>query len=272
MYQEAQRFIHAIFKEDLSILNVLDSDWTFLNEELAGHYRIEGVKGPEFRRVKINRSERGGLLGMGGVLTLTSHPARTSPVGRGVFVLAQVLGTPPPPPPPNAANQFEEKISRSTNLTARQQLEMHRDNPACSSCHRRIDPVGFSLEAFDAIGRFRTKDAASGQPIDTRTVLPDGVALESFADLKQALLRGREKDKFVRNFCRQLLAYALGRGVDWRDLELLRRMERSLAAKQYRVSAAVEEIVRSSQFRAAGNGTVKLAVVKLAVVSRENRQ
>jgi hypothetical protein len=259
MYQEPLRFTHAILRDDVSILNLLDSDSTFVNEELARHYGMEGVRGAEFRRVPVDRAERGGLLGMGATLTLTSHPARTSPVSRGVFVLSQLLGTPPPPPPPDATNRFEEKISQSANLTAREQVEMHRANPACASCHRRIDPVGFSLENFDAIGRFRARDPASGKAIDTSTVMPDGAAVSSFAELKQALASGREKDKFVRNFCRQLLAYALGRGIDWQDLDLLRRMEKSLAAKEYRISAAVEEIVRSSQFRGAGRAANQLA-------------
>jgi hypothetical protein len=249
MYQEALRFTHRMIQDDGSILNMLDSGSTFVNEELARHYGIADVHGPEFRPVAVDRSQRGGLLGMAGVLTLTSHPARTSPVSRGVFVLSQVLGSPPPPPPPNAASQFEEKIARSANLTARQQLEMHRNNPACASCHRRIDPVGFALEGFDPIGRFRKIDPATGHPVDTRSSLPDGRTLSSFAELKKLLLTGREKQKFVRTFCRQLLAYALGRSITWQDLPVLRRMEQNLASKDYRLSAAVEEIVTSAQFR-----------------------
>jgi len=249
MYQEALQFTREIFREDASILNFLDSDFTFANEELARHYGLRGVSGADFRRVPVDRAERGGLLGMAGILTLTSHPARTSPVSRGVYVLTEVLGSPPPPPPPDASRFDEKSEAASAILTPRQQLEAHRNNPACAACHRRIDPVGFALENFDAIGRFRKKDTATGVPIDTASAMPDGRPITSFQDLKRVLLSGREKEKFVRTFCRQLLAYALGRSISYHDLETLRRMERALAARQYRVSAAIEEVVQSPQFR-----------------------
>ncbi len=243
MYQEAQRMAHRMIREDLSVFEMLDGGTTFVNEELARHYGMAGVAGAEFRAVRVDRSVRGGLLGTGAILTLTSHPTRTSPVSRGVFVLTEVLGSPPPPPPPNAANQFEEKVAQLANSSARQQLESHRANPACASCHARIDPIGFALEGFDSTGRFRTAD--------TRSELPGGRPLNSFADLKRTLTTGRERQKFVRHFCRQLLAYALGRTVVWQDVPLLRRMEQSLAAADYRFSAAVEEVVKSPQFRGA---------------------
>lgn len=241
MYHEARMLVHRVIRDDLSIFELLDSGTTFLNEELARHYGIAGVKGEQFRPVAIDRSQRGGLLGTGAILTLTSHPKRTSPVGRGVFVLTEVLGTPPPPPPPNAANQFEEKVAQMANASPRQQLESHRANPKCASCHARIDPAGFALEGFDETGRVRSAD--------TRSELPGGRVIASFADLKQMLMTGRERNKFTRHFCRQLLGYALGRAVEWQDLPLLRKMEQSLAARGYRFSAAVGELIQSPQFR-----------------------
>lgn len=241
MYHEARMLVQRVIREDLSIFELLDGGTTFLNEELARHYGIAGVKGAEFRPVMIDRTQRGGLLGTGAILTLTSHPTRTSPVSRGVFVLTEVLGTPPPPPPPNAANQFEEKVAQMANASPRQQLESHRANPKCASCHSRIDPVGFALEGFDETGRAR--------PADTRSELPGGRVIDSFASLKRNITTGRERQKFARHFCRQLLAYALGRPVVWQDLPLLRKMEQSLVARAYRFSAAVEEVVQSPQFR-----------------------
>ena len=187
---------------------------------------------------------------MAGVLTLTSHPARTSPVDRGVYVLKHLLGSPPPPPPAGAASQFEEKKPAGGNpVSFRAQLEAHRDNPACNACHQRIDPVGFSLEAFDPLGRRRTKDPATSEAIDTSATLPDGTSVSSFRELKSALLAGRERKKFVRHFCRQLLSYALSRSVTYRDLPTLRTMEAALTENDYRFAEAVKVIVRSRAFR-----------------------
>ncbi len=241
MYRESLLATQRVIREDRSVFELLDSGATFVNEELARHYGIPGVVGPEFRPVSVDRTARGGLLGAGAVLTLTSHPARTSPVSRGVFVLTEVLGTPPPPPPPNVTNQFEERVAQMAGASPRKQLEAHRANPACASCHARIDPVGFALEGFDHTGRSR--------PADTRSELPGGRPLNSFADLKRTLTTGRERQKFARHFCRQLLAYGLGRAVVWQDLPLLRKMEQSLAAANFRFSAAVEVVIASPQFR-----------------------
>ncbi len=249
MYQEALHFAREIIQQDRSILNLVDSDFTYLNEELARHYGIAGVKGPEFRRVTLGDSPRGGVLGMAGVLTLTSHPARTSPVVRGLFVLKNLLGSPPPPPPPNAASRLDASKQSSQGLSFREQLEIHRRDPSCASCHRRLDPLGFALENFDPIGRFRTVDPQSGKAVDTRASLPDGTPLGSLQDVQRALLRGREKKKFVRHFCRQLLAYALSRSLTYQDLDTVRTMERSLAESGYRFSAAVRAVVASRQFR-----------------------
>ncbi|MBM3739767.1 MAG: DUF1588 domain-containing protein [Acidobacteria bacterium] len=234
MYQEALHFTRAIFREDRSILEFLDANYTYLNEDLAAHYGIRAVRGPGFRRVTVDPAQRGGLLGMGAILTLTSHPNRTSPVARGVYVLKELLGAPPPPPPPNASNEFEEK-SAASGLSMRKQLEMHRANPACASCHRRVDPVGFALENFDPHGRIRATE-------DTRTAMADGRPVTSFAGLKRTLLTGRERNLFVRTFCRQLLAYKMGRAISYHDLAVLRRMEAALQSAGFRPSAALRAL------------------------------
>ena len=249
MYEETLHFTHEIIQQDRSILNLVDSDFTYLNDELALHYGITGVEGPQFRRASLGSSQRGGVLGMAGVLTLTSHPARTSPVNRGLFVLKNLLGSPPPPPPPNAASQLDESRDDRRNLSFREQLEIHRRDPNCTSCHRRLDPLGFALENFDPIGRFRATDPQTGKAVDTQAALPDGTPVSSLEEVKRALLSGREKKKFVRHFCRQLLAYALSRSLTYQDLDTVRTMERGLEENGYRFSAAVRAIVESRQFR-----------------------
>lgn len=251
MYDEALLFMGEIIRRNRSVLNLVDSNFTYVNGELARHYGLDAAAEEEaFRRVDLAETGRGGVLGMASVLTLTSHPARTSPVDRGVYVLKYLLGSPPPPPPPGAASQFEEKkTGGGIPVSFREQLEQHRDNPACSACHQRIDPVGFALERFDAIGRFRTKDLSTGEKINTSAQLPDGTSVASFGELKRALLGGREGKKFVRHFCRQVLAYALSRSVTYRDLPTLRTMEAALAESDYAFWEAVNVIVRSRAFR-----------------------
>ena len=249
MYQEALLFMQEVIREDRSILELVDSDFTYANEELAAHYEISGIEGPEMRRVELRGVDRGGILGMASVLTLTSHPARTSPVDRGLYILKNLLDSPPPPPPPDAAGQLQETEGEAMPVSFREQLEAHRRAPSCASCHRRLDPLGFALENFDAIGRFRATDERTGQTVDTRAELPDGTAVDSLRDVKQALLTGREKKKFIRTFCRRLLAYALARSLTFQDLGILRTMEANLKTNGYRFSAAVQPIVESRQFR-----------------------
>jgi hypothetical protein len=250
MYDETLLFAGEMIRKNGNVLNLVDSRFTYVNGELARHYGIDAVEGEEFRRVDLKGADRGGLLGMASVLTLTSHPARTSPVDRGVYVLKYLLGSPPPPPPPGAASQFEQKQAGEAELLSfRAQLEQHRDNPACNACHQRIDPMGFALEGFDPIGRSRTKDPATGERIDTSAQLPDGTSVASFGELKKALLSGRERKKFVRHFCRQLLAYALSRSVTYQDLPTLRTMEAALSENDYGFREAVRVVVRSRAFR-----------------------
>jgi hypothetical protein len=238
-----------VIQEDRSILELIDCDFTYVNEELAAHYGISGIEGPEMRRVELREVDRGGILGMASVLTLTSHPARTSPVDRGLYILKNLLDSPPPPPPPDASSQLQETDEEAKPVSFREQLEAHRRAPSCASCHRRLDPLGFALENFDAIGRFRVTDERTGQAVDTRAELPDGTAVGSLRDVKQALLSGREKKKFIRTFCRRLLAYALARSLTFQDLGILRTMETNLKTNGYRFSAAVQSIVESRQFR-----------------------
>lgn len=250
MYDEAALFSGEIIRKNGSILDLVDSRFTFVNGELSRHYGLDAAESEEFRRVELNGADRGGLLGMASVLTLTSHPARTSPVDRGVYVFKYLLGSPPPPPPPGAASEFEEKqAGQMEPLSFRAQLEQHRDNPACNACHQRIDPVGFALEGFDPIGRVRQNDPTTGQRIDTSARLPDGTSVASFGELKKALLSGRERKKFVRHSCRQLLAYALSRSVTFQDLPTLRTMDAALSENDYAFQEAVKVVVRSSAFR-----------------------
>lgn len=249
MYQEVLLFMQEVIQEDRSILELIDCDFTYVNEELAAHYGISGIEGPEMRRVELREVDRGGILGMASVLTLTSHPARTSPVDRGLYILKNLLDSPPPPPPPDASSQLQETDEEAKPVSFREQLEAHRRAPSCASCHRRLDPLGFALENFDAIGRFRVTDERTGQAVDTRAELPDGTAVGSLRDVKQALLSGREKKKFIRTFCRRLLAYALSRSLTFQDLGILRTMETNLKTNGYRFSAAVQSIVESRQFR-----------------------
>ena len=249
MYQEALMFMQEVIREDRSILELIDCDFTYVNEELATHYGISGIEGPEMRRVELRDVDRGGILGMASVLTLTSHPARTSPVDRGLYILKNLLDSPPPPPPPDASSQLQETEDEAMPVSFRAQLEAHRRAPSCASCHRRLDPLGFALENFDAIGRFRMTEERTGQAVDTRAELPDGTAVGSLREVKQALLSGREKKKFIRTFCRRLLAYALARSLTFQDLGTLRTMETNLKTNGYRFSAAVQSIVESRQFR-----------------------
>ena len=186
MVRETELFFEAILRENRSILDLLDADFSFVNERLAKHYGIEGVKGPEFRRVKLP-ANRGGVLTQASILTLTSNPTRTSPVKRGKWVLDQILGTPPPPPPPDVPSLPDEK---QLTGSLRKVMEQHRANAVCASCHQRMDPIGFAFENYDAIGAWRDKDGEFA--IDPSGVLPDGQSFQGPAELK-AILQGQER-------------------------------------------------------------------------------
>lgn len=249
MRREAIEFVAYVFRENRSLLELLDSDYTFVNERLAKHYGIDQadaakVEGPEFRRVALKDRNRGGLVGMACVLTANSYPLRTSPVLRGKWLLAEILGDKVPPPPPNVPSLPED--DRPTDgLTLRQQLEQHRTKAECSSCHSRLDPMGFGLENFDPIGRWRTEIA--GQAVDAAGELPGGQKFNGPAELKQVLL-GR-KEEFLRNLTRKMLSYALGRDLNRFDDCVVRDTLKALEAGEYRSNILFEQIVLSYPFR-----------------------
>lgn len=242
MKKETELFFRTLILEDQPLLSFLNSNFTFLNERLARHYGIAGVSGPEFRRVPLSTGERGGILTQASVLTVSSYPTRTSPVIRGKYVLENILNAPPPPPPPNVPS-LEESAQGFTG-TLRQQLEKHRADPACASCHNRMDALGFGLENYDAIGAWRTAEA--GLPIDSSGALPGGRAFRSPAGLRELLFD--QKDDFAECLTEKMLIYALGRGLDKHDRPTVRRIVHSLASDQYRFSRLVLEVVRSAPF------------------------
>jgi len=245
MEEETILFLVDFFQNDRSILSLLDADHSFLNEDLAKHYHIAGVTGPQWRRVDgVRRHGRGGILGLATTLATQAGASRTSPILRGNWLSEVILGEKLPKPPKNVP-QFPDTVPEG--LTERQMTALHSGNAACAKCHMRIDPFGFSLEHFDAIGRFRTHDAA-GQPIDAKTRLMDGTAIDGHEGLRSYLLTKRG-DAFERQFCRKLLGYALGRAVQLSDEPLLDEIQAKLAGDGHRVHVAIEAIVASRQFR-----------------------
>lgn len=246
MYEESIRFFTDFFQNDRPVTDLLNSDRTFLNEALAKHYGIPGVAGPEWRMVSgIQQHGRGGILGQAAVLAKQSGASRTSPILRGNWLCEVLLGEKLPKPPKDVP-QLPEDEAGTEGLTVRQLVEKHSSDTRCSGCHRRIDPYGFSLEAYDAIGRRRARDLGD-RPVATRVVAPDGSEFEDLAGLRDYLVTKR-RDVFVRQFCRKLLGYALGRSVQLSDGPLLKEMTTALQANGYRVSVAVDTIVRSPQF------------------------
>jgi mono/diheme cytochrome c family protein len=249
---ETELFLDAQLREDHGITDLLTSNETFLNEQLARHYGIPGVYGSHFRRVILTDENRFGLLGKASVLAVTSYTTRTAPTIRGKWVLENILAAPPPAPPPNVpALELSNKDGKP--LSVRQMLEMHRANPACASCHARMDPLGLSLENFDAIGQWRTTDA--GQAIDASGVLLDGTKVDGPRELRQALMA--QKTQFVKTVTGKLLTYALGRGLEYYDASTVRAIDRSAAADDYRWSSVIVGIVKNPAFqmRTAGQAT-----------------
>ena len=245
MYEESILFFTDLFQKDGSVLDILDADHTFLNEKLAKHYGISGVTGPEWRRVEsVKKASRGGILSLATTLAKQSGASRTSPILRGNWLSEVVLGEKLPKPPKNVP-QLPDTVPEG--LTERQLIERHSLDEACIKCHAKIDPFGFALENFDAIGRFRQKDAG-GLTIDTRTTLPDGTPIEGLAGLREYLVKTR-RDAFLRQFCRKLLGYSLGRSIQLSDEPLLIEMQQRLAKNGYRFSVAIEAIIESPQFR-----------------------
>ncbi|MCI4592569.1 DUF1592 domain-containing protein [Sphingobium sp. BYY-5] len=243
MARETEMFFSYVLRTNRSLLDFIAADYSFLNQRLADHYGISGVNGTAMRRVSLDpASHRGGLLGQASILTVTSYGNHTSVVKRGKWILDNLLAAPPPPPPPDVPALQDKHDGRL--LTAREQLELHRKNPACAACHVKMDPLGFSLENFDAVGAFRQKDA--GQPIDVSARMPDGTQFAGLAGLQQILLA--RKDEFANAFTERLLTYALARGVDARDMPAIRTIGRSAAADNYHIQTVIKGIVHSAPF------------------------
>jgi hypothetical protein len=242
--RETELFFGSIVTEDRSVLDLLNANYTFVDERLARHYGIPGVHGTRFRRVTLDDDSRRGLLGQGSILTVTSYANRTSPVLRGKWILENILGSPPPPPPPNVP-ALKENSPGGKALSVRELMEQHRANPVCANCHKIMDPLGFSLENFDAVGKWRSVSEA-GTPIDASGQLADGTKVNGVADLRRALLS--HPDAFVQTLTEKLLTYALGRGLEYYDLPTVRAITREAAKNNYRFSSLVMGIVQSIPF------------------------
>jgi hypothetical protein len=244
MQRELELFTGSIVNEDRSVLDLITARDTFLNERLARHYDIAGVRGEQFRQVMLADPNRWGLLGKGSLLTITSYGNRTSPVLRGRFVLETVLGTPPPSPPPNVPS-LKENEAGAAPKSVRELLERHRDNPACAGCHRLMDPLGFSLENFDAVGAWRSRD--HGVPVDASGTLVDGSVVRGPATLREAIMKRPEQ--FVGTMTERLLTFAIGRSLVAADMPAVRAIVRESAATRYRFSSMVLAVVGSAPFQ-----------------------
>jgi len=244
--QELRLFLASVLLEDHSVLELLDGRHTFLNERLALHYGVPGVRGDNFRRVELADANRFGLFGKGGILMATSYPNRTAPVLRGAWILEAITGTPPAAPPPNV-EAFPETQEGEQPKTVRERLEAHRSNPSCNGCHGVMDPLGFALENFDAIGAWRAKDREAATAIDSSGELADGTIVGGPVDLREALLA--EPTQFVQTLTEKLMIYALGRGVEHYDMPAVRRIVRDAEGQDYRFSAILAGIASSEPFR-----------------------
>jgi hypothetical protein len=243
MRTETSLFFDYILRENRPMADFLDSRYTFLNERLARHYGIEGVKGPEFRKVDLTTGERGGVLGQAGVLTVSSYATRTSVVIRGKYILQEILGTPPAPPPPDVPPLDEAAVG--TSLSLRQQMEKHRANAVCASCHSKMDPLGFGLENYDAVGKWRTLDGKF--PVDSSGTLPNGKTFATPAEMRAALVS--LVPQFARSLVEKLMIYALGRGIAPYDRRAIDQITGRLADQGYPFQTAIYEIVRSAPFQ-----------------------
>jgi hypothetical protein len=246
--QETELFFASVLREDRSVLDLLDADYTFVNERVARHYGIAGVKGNHFRRVQLPAdSPRRGLLGQGSILAVTSHADRTSPVVRGHWVLGNLLGAEPPPPPANVPALEATNVTNGGGklLSLRERLEVHRANPMCASCHALMDPLGFALEQFDATGRWRTIDEL-GDPIDAAGTLPDGTPFDGVTGLRAAL---ESSELFRTVLAEKLMVYALGRGVEYYDMPAVRAIVHDAGAHEERFSRYVLGVVESTPFK-----------------------
>jgi hypothetical protein len=246
MQKETELVIDSTLREDRSVADLLTTDYTFVNQRLAEHYGMKGIYGSDFRRVAISDPKRQGLLGQASIMTVTSYPDRTAPTIRGKWVLEQLLGTPPPPPPANVPALKDDSTVKV--LTMRQRMEEHRASPQCAVCHRMMDPLGFALENFDGLGRWRDADGEEGTgAIDSSGVLPDGTAFDGPTGLRDVLVKRRTL--FVETFTERLLTYALGRGVEQYDYPVVRKIVREAQPNDYRWSAIILGIVKSKPFQ-----------------------
>ena len=245
MWHESTAYLSHLFQNNRPVTELIDSDYTFLNAVLAKHYGLSPIAGEEMRLTKISDRQRGGVIGMGSILTATSMPLRTSPVKRGKWVLEALLGETPPPPPPDAGVLPEDDRS-SEGLSFRRQLEIHRDKPKCAACHAKIDPIGFGLQNFNAIGQWRTHEI-NGQLVDSSAVLLDGTKFSSPLELKELLMKSR--DKFAKNMARKLLAYSLGRSLQYYDEIVLNDLLAVMVANDYRSQELIFAIVQSDPFQ-----------------------
>jgi mono/diheme cytochrome c family protein len=244
MRTETELFFDSVVDENRSILDFIRADYTYLNERLAEHYEIPNVRGPAFRRVKLDpASNRGGLLGQASILTVTSYDNRTSIVRRGKWILDNLLAAPPPPPPPNVPDLKEPEHGKK--MTVRQQMELHRASPVCASCHNKMDPLGLALENYDAVGKWRVKD--SDLPVDPSAVLPDGTQFSGPRGLQDILLT--RKDQFAEAFIERLLTYGLSRGLEAPDMPAVRKIRREAAADNYKIGTIIVGIVESLPFQ-----------------------
>jgi hypothetical protein len=246
--RETELFFASVLREDRSVLNLLDADYTFVNERVARHYGIPEIKGAHFRRIDLPPgSPRRGLLGHGSILTVTSLPDRTSPVLRGKWVLENLLGAEPPAPPPNVPALESTNVTDGAGrmLSLRERLAAHRANPTCASCHTLMDSLGIALEGFDAVGRVRGIDEL-GETIDASGILPDGSSFDSFEDFRAALLAS---DRFPNLLAEKLLVYAIGRGLEYYDMPAVREIVRTAATHDHRFSAYILGVVNSTPFQ-----------------------
>ena len=245
MRQETSMLLNYAFRNDVSATELLLADYTFINEELARHYRISGIRGDEMRKTNLSSPHRGGLLGQGSLLAVTSFPGRTSPIVRGNWVLTTILGTPPPPPPPGAA-EFEPRVERRRDLSTAEKLALHRKNTRCASCHDQIDPLGVALESFDFFGRYQTR--YRGRVINTQTTLSDGTKLEGPAGLKLAIV-GSYHEEFVKQLTRKLLSYALGRQLEYYDEPTISSIYKDMEDNDFKLHTLIGSIIHSYPFQ-----------------------
>lgn len=245
MYRESVDFFQNLIRENRPVTDLIHADYTFVNEELAKHYGINGVTGANLRKVSLTDKNRGGVIGQASILVSTSVPLRTSPVKRGKWILDNLLGTPPPPPPPDAGVLPGDDKS-AEGLTFRQQLEVHRSKASCAGCHAKIDPLGFGLENFDAVGRWRSTDA-NGKPIDSKAVLPGDIVFSTPGELKQLLLQTDEL--FLRNISRKMLAYSVGRPLEYYDEPVVSDLVKKLRAGNLQIRPLIQAIAVSHPFQ-----------------------